>query len=200
VRGDLKAVVRAILLDSEARSNAFADDAGYGHEREPVIRLANLYRAFNAAAPSGKFVVNNQSFNFGQAPLYSPTVFNFFAPDYAQPGAIEQAGLVAPEFQITTDTTVITSANRMRNAVYQQPSATNPDAIVLDFSSLIPLTSNPALLVDSLDNLLMGGAMSPEMRTIVINAVTKIPAASTLERAQTAVHLIVTSPEFVIQE
>jgi uncharacterized protein (DUF1800 family) len=200
VRGDLKAVVRAILLDSEARSNAFADDAGYGHEREPVIRLANLYRAFNAAAPSGKFVVNNQSFNFGQAPLYSPTVFNFFAPDYAQPGAIEQAGLVAPEFQITTDTTVITSANRMRNAVYQQPSATNLDAIVLDFSSLIPLTSNPALLVDSLDNLLMGGAMSPEMRTIVITAVTKIPAASTFERAQTAVHLIVTSPEFVIQE
>ncbi len=198
VRGDLRAVVQAILLDSEARS--MPTNASYGHEREPIIRLANLYRAFNATAGSNKTVVNNQSFNFGQAPLYSPTVFNFFAPNYAQPGAIEQAGLFAPEFQITTDTTVITSANKMRSAVYQQLSSTNPDALVLDLSSLTPLASNPTGLVDALNNLLMAGEMSAEMRNIVINAVTAIPAANALERAQTAVHLLVTAPEFVIQK
>jgi uncharacterized protein (DUF1800 family) len=181
VRGDMKAVVQAILLDSEART--VTASSGYGHEREPILRLANLYRAFNASSASGKFVVNGQTFTFGQAPLYAPSVFNFFSPFYSQSGAIQNAGLVAPEFQITTDTTVITSANKMRSAVYQQPSS-NPDAIVLDLSTQTNLASNPASLVDSLNDLLMSGQMS----------------SNTLERAQTAVHLLVTSPEFVIEK
>ena len=200
VRGDLQAVVQAILLDSEARTSSLAANATYGHEREPLVRLANLYRAFNASAGSNLTMVHNQSYLFGQEPLYSPTVFNFFTPTYSAPGPIEQAGLLAPEFQITTDTTVITSANKMRSAVYQQPSSSNPDALVLDLSSLTPLASNPASLVASLNNLLMAGQMSPATQAIVVNAVTLIPAASTLERAQTAVHLLVTSPEFVIEK
>jgi uncharacterized protein (DUF1800 family) len=200
VRGDLKAVVQAILLDTEARTSSVANAASYGHEREPIVRLANLYRAFNGSAASGRFVMRNQTDNFEQAPLYSPSVFNFFAPDYSQPGAIEQAGLVAPEFQITTDTTAITSANKMRSAVYQQPSSSNPDLLVLDLSAQTRLASNPSGLVDSLNNLLMAGQMSANTRSIVINAVTQIPAASTLERAQTAVQLLVTSPEFVIEK
>jgi uncharacterized protein (DUF1800 family) len=200
VRGDLKAVVQAILLDPEARTTSSMTSASYGHEREPLIRLANLYRAFNASAASGKFAISNQTFNFGQAPLYSPTVFNFFAPDYSQSGAISQAGLDSPEFQITTDTTVITSANRMRSAVYQQASPNNPDTLVLDLSSLTALASNPAGLVDSLNPLLMAGQMSASTRSTVINAVTQISAANPLGRAQTAVHLLVTSPEFVIQK
>lgn len=200
VRGDLQAVVQAILLDNEARSSSLAANASYGREREPIIRLANLYRAFNASISTGRFAANNLTFNFGQAPLYSPSVFNFFRPDYSQPGPIEQAGLFAPEFQITTDTTVITSANKMTAAVYQQASATNPNAIVLDFSSLTGPAQNPGALVDSLNNLLMAGEMSPETRNIVVNAVMQIPAANPLERAQTAVHLLVTSAEFVIQK
>jgi len=198
VRGDLKAVIQAILLDPEARTTTFG--TGYGHEREPIIRLANLFRAFNASAASGRFVVSSPSFNFGQAALFSPTVFNFFTPDYSQPGPIQQAGLFAPEFQITTDSTVITSANSMRSAVYQQPDPNNPDAIVLDLSSLTNLASNPGSLVGLLNNLLMEGAMSSNTRSIVVKTVGKIPAANTLERAQTAVHLLVTSPEFVIEQ
>ena len=200
VRGDLKAVIQAILLDPEARSNTSAAGVGYGHEREPLIRLANLYRAFNATSASGKFNVGNQTFSFGQAALYAPSVFNFFPPDYSQSGAIEQAGLVSPEFQITTDTTVITSANRMRSAVYQQPSATNLDLLVLDFSALTPLSNDPAALVDALNPLLMGGELSANTRNVVVNAVSQISPTNTLERAQTAVHLLVTSPEFVIEK
>jgi uncharacterized protein (DUF1800 family) len=198
VRGDMKAVIQAVLLDPEART--LTGSNSYGHEREPLVRLANLYRAFNASSASGKFVVNNSTFNFGQAALYAPSVFNFFSPFYSQSGPIQNAGLVAPEFQITTDTTIITSANKMRSAVYQQPNPNNPDTIVLDLSGQTPLASNPASLVDSLNVLLMSGEMSSNMRSIVINAVTHIPAANTLERAQTAVHLIVTSPEFVIEK
>jgi uncharacterized protein (DUF1800 family) len=198
VRGDMKAVISAILLDPEARTLTASNS--YGHQREPLVRLASLFRAFNASASSGKFVVNNTNFNLAQAPLYAPSVFNFFTPSHSQVGPIQDAGLVAPEFQITTDSTVITSANVMRSAVYRQPNASNPDAIVLDLSSQAALASNPAGLVDSLNVLLMSGQMSSSMRTIVINAVTQIPATSTLERAQTAVHLIVTSPEFVIEK
>jgi hypothetical protein len=95
---------------------------------------------------------------------------------------------------------VITSANRMRTSVYQQPSDSNPDRLVLDLSSLTSLSSNPDGLVDSLNNLLMGGEMSIAMRNIVVNTVTQVPAGNTLERAQTAVHLLVTSPEFVIEK
>ena len=145
-------------------------------------------------------MLNSLSLILGQAPLYSPSVFNFFGPDYLQPGPIEQAGLFAPEFQITTDTTVITTANRMAAAVYQHASAYNPDAIALDLSSLTALAGNPAALVDSLNNLLMAGEMSIETRNIVLNTIIQIPVTSPLERAQTAVHLLVTSPEFVIQK
>lgn len=200
VRGDMQAVLRAILLDSESRSVSLTSGQGYGHEREPIVRLANLYRAFNATSASGKFVIGNQTFNFGEAALYAPSVFNFFSPDYVQAGAIGQAGLFSPEFQITTDTTVITTANKMRGNVYQQPSGTNPDAIVLDLSPLVAVANDPNAVVDLLKNLLMAGEMSDAMRNIVVNAVTQIPAANTLERAQTAVHLLVTSPEFVIEK
>ncbi len=201
VRGDMKAVVQAILLDSEARTSSIATGSNsFGHEREPLIRLANVYRAFNASSASGNFVVNGANFSFGQAPFYAPSVFNFFSPFYSQVGPIQNAGLVAPEFQITTDTTVITSANTIRSAVYQQPSLSNPNAIVLDLSAQTNLASNPAALVDSLNDLLLSGQMSTSTRNIVVNAVNQIPAANTLERAQTAVHLLVTSPEFVIEK
>ncbi len=88
----------------------------------------------------------------------------------------------------------------MRSAVYNQPSDTNPDQIVLDFSSLSALSSSPAALVDSLNYLLMAGEMSNATNDIVVNAVSQISADNSLERAQTAVHLLVTSPEFVIQK
>jgi len=198
VRGDMEAVLRAILLDSEARIASASNS--FGHEREALIRLANVYRAFNASSSSGKISVSSANFSFSQAPLYAPSVFNFFSPFYSQSGPIQNAGLVAPEFQITTDTTVITSANKIRSAVYQQPNPNNPDAIVLNLSTQTLIASNPAALVDSLNVLLMGGQMSSSMRNIVVNAVTQIPATSALERAQTAIHLIVTSPEFVIEK
>ncbi|HYR22790.1 MAG TPA: DUF1800 domain-containing protein [Chthoniobacterales bacterium] len=201
VRGDMKAVIQAILLDPEARTSSVATSSNsFGHEREPLIRLANVYRAFNASAASGNFIVNGSNFNFSQAPLYAPSVFNFFSPFYSQIGSIQSAGLVSPEFQITTDTTVMTSANKIRSAVYQQPNPNNPDVIVLDLSPQTALASNPAGLVDSLNDVLMSGQMSSGMRNIVVNAVNQIPAANTLERAQTAVHLLVTSPEFVIEK
>jgi uncharacterized protein (DUF1800 family) len=199
VRGDLKAVIQAILLDTEARSAAGISSPSYGHQREPIVRLANLYRAFNAQASTGKYIVNNVQLNYGQAPLLSPSVFNFFSPNYLQPGAIAQAGVFSPEFQITTDTTVVTTANSMRSNTYRVPGD-NPDSIILNLTPVSQLSSSPSTLVNSLNNLLMSGQMSSAVRDIVVDAVTQMPASSPLERAQTAVHLLVISPEFVIEK
>lgn len=197
VRGDLTAVVRAILMDYDARGNSKTDQ-GYGHEREPDIRLTNLLRAFHASTPDGKFSVSGGS-ALGQLPLHAPTVFNFFSPDYESPGTIAQAGLKSPEFQITTETTVIAIANFLRNAIYSGlgPSA---DRITLDLSNEITLASNPTQLVDHLNALLMNGGMSSSMRTTLINAVTQIPASNPTERAHTAVYLVINSPEFTVQK
>ncbi|MGC3988855.1 MAG: DUF1800 family protein [Chthoniobacteraceae bacterium] len=200
VRGDMKAILKAILLDYEARSPAVVTGVGYGHEREPVLRLSALYRAFNASSTGGTYPLHNLDGSLGQTPMHSASVFNFFSPNYSQPGPIAQASLFSPEFQITTDSTVISSANTMRSATFQAASTTSSTVIACDFTPQIALASNPTTLVDSLNTLLMGGQMSSAMRSQVISTVTSISASSTLERAQTAVHLIVTSPQFVIQK
>src|SRR5262249_7641108 len=109
VRGTLKAVVSALLLDYEARSTAFLNAPGYGHLREPVVRLGALLRAIHATPPAdGKWRIHNledAAFGLDQNPLRAPTVFNFFEPTYVMPGAIAQAGLVSPEFKITNEET-----------------------------------------------------------------------------------------------
>ncbi|MEY2564242.1 MAG: hypothetical protein QOH88_2435 [Verrucomicrobiota bacterium] len=198
VRGDLTAVVRAILMDYDARGSAKTAQ-GAGHEREPVIRLTNLLRAFNATSPDGKYSVRGAFAAFAEEAMHSPTVFNFFSPDYAAPGAIATAGLQSPEFQITTETTVVTTTNYLRTAIYGTlgPSTAR---ITLNLSNEIAMAADPTQLVDHLNTLLMANAMSPEMRTILINAVTQIPASNPTERARTAVYLVINSPEFAVDK
>ncbi|MFN2621951.1 MAG: DUF1800 family protein [Chthoniobacterales bacterium] len=198
VRGDLKAVVRAILMDYDARVG-FPTAQGAGHEREAVIRLTNLLRAFNATSPSGKYSVRNAYANLAEEAMHSPTVFNFFEPDYSAPGAIAAAGLKSPEFEITTDTTVISIANYLRNAIYASLGPSS-DRITLSLAEEQTRASDPAGLVDHLNSLLMAGGMSSSTRTILINAVTQIPASNTLERVRTAIYLVVNSPEFVVDK
>jgi uncharacterized protein (DUF1800 family) len=198
VRGDLKAVVRAILLDYDARVG-FVTAQGAGHGREPVIRVTNLLRAFNATSPSGKYSVRNAYANLAEEAMHSPTVFNFFEPDYSAPGAIAAAGLKSPEFEITTDTTVISIANYLRTSIYGSLGP-GTDRITLNLASEQTRAGDPAGLVDHLNSLLMAGGMSSSVRTILINAVTQIPATNTLERVRTAIYLVVNSPEFAVDK
>jgi uncharacterized protein (DUF1800 family) len=198
VRGDLRAVVRAILMDYDARGSAKTMQ-GAGHVREPVIRLTNLLRAFNATSPDGKFSIRGANANLGQEAMHSPTVFNFFSPDYSAPGAIAEAGLKSPELEITNETTVVTVANFLRTGINGGlgPSTAR---VTLNLSNEIALAANPTQLVDHLNTLLMAGNMSPEMRTILINAVTQIPATNPTERARTAIYLTINSPEFTVDK
>jgi uncharacterized protein (DUF1800 family) len=186
VRGDMRAVIRAILMDYDARGLA-KTDPGAGHQKEPVIRLTNLMRAFHATSSDGTFSIWIPD-EFGQEPLHSPTVFNFFLPDYQAPGAVALAGLRSPELQITTETTVAAVANRLLDAMWD---STYP----LDYSQEMALANNPTALVDRLNYLLMAGRMSSDLRTLLINTVSQIPSYDPEERVFTAIYLVINGPD-----
>jgi len=210
VRGDMKAVVRAILLDYEARAEAVTGNQGYGHLREPIVRLGGLLRAFHGAAPSGKFrfwYLEDPTFALGQNPLRSPTVFNFFKPDFSLPGPIATAGLSAPEFQIFTETSAIGGANFMFFLIYYgfDNTGDSTDVVTLDIASQVMIAggaggaSGPTQLVDSLNLLLMSNSMSAAMRTLLINTLSDPSLTDPTDRVQAALRLIVTSPEYLVQ-
>ena len=121
VRGDLKAVVKAILLDNEARSASVAAGAQYGKLREPVLRLTAFLRAFGVKSDSGKVLMtytDDPGLTLAQTPLRSPSVFNFYRPGYVPPGGeAAAAGMTLPEMQITSESSVAGYANYMIAAV-----------------------------------------------------------------------------------
>ena len=117
VRGDLFAVAKAILLDEEARNGHTTDPENFGKLREPIIRLVHLWRVFEARDGRNRYGYRFPEEEFGQAPLRSPSVFNFFRPTFSPVGALRNAGLLAPEFQITNETTIVTLANRFQAGV-----------------------------------------------------------------------------------
>lgn len=200
VRGDLGAVVRAILTDYEARTTTTLNYQGTGHLREPLLRTTAVLRAFNGSSVSTNYALNNTDSQLAQTPLRAATVFNFFEPDYVNPGEIALAGLYAPEFQITSETTVIQYLNFQRDGVYRNNGYKGE--LVLDLSYEQSLATNPTALVDHLNPLLLAGNMSGALRSYLITQVTALPGstpAQLLERARTAVHLIITSAEFCVQ-
>lgn len=199
VRGDLGAVVRAILLDYEARSPEVLGNFGYGKLKEPLLRATALLRAFGARSRSGRYLQPDPEGPFGQAALRSPTVFNFFEPYYVQPGVLASAGLYAPEYQILTDTTAISIPNALRNFIYTGEKA-GDQTLVLDLAPLIPLAKSPGELVDHLSLVFCAGAFPEKARAPVLEALAKLPPASSdTERVRTALDLVVTSPYAAIQ-
>ena len=202
VRGDMKAVIRAVLLDYEARSPELINQQGYGKQREPVLRFSALLRTFNAKAQTGKFRIWNLESpidSLGQNPLRAPSVFNFFEPNYVHPGNIAAAGLFSPEFQITNDTQIIGSTNQLSNVVYNG-FGYNQDRLALDLTEVSAKAADPDVLVDYLNLLLMSGQISPSMRNIIVTTLREIPPNEADNRAKTAIRLIVTSPQFAVQK
>ena len=212
VRGDLKAVFKAILLDPEARTYDPANTT-YGKLREPVLRLSSMLRAFDARSTSGRYSglddTDSITSSLGQTVLRSPTVFNFFRPGYTPPNsAAANAGLVAPEMQLTNEVSVAGFLNFMRDKL--RPNASRD--IQPDFSPLAALAGDPAALVERVNLLLMSGQMSPALRALVVAGVSgrAMPAATSSnadavqavknERALIAVMLTMASPDYMIQK
>ncbi|HEY0780831.1 MAG TPA: DUF1800 family protein, partial [Thermoanaerobaculia bacterium] len=209
VRGDMKAILRAILRDYEARSTQVIAQQGYGHLREPIVRFGGLLRSYSAAAPSGKYRITSledPQFGLGQNPLRSPTVFNFFEPGFALPGPIAQAGLASPEFQITNEIQVIGNANTLGGVIFYgfDPGTDPNDVIQSNYSELYNLLvqSGPGALVDRLNLQLMGGAMSAAMRADLVQMLNDLAAQSTdpLDQVRTALWIVEISPEGAVQK
>ena len=162
VRGDMKAVITAILMDPEARDSAgdFSNPQ-YGKVREALVRYTEWARAFTAQSRTGSYYLGSTEdpiWGLGQMWLRSPTVFNWFAPGYVPPGtSIEQAGLVAPEMQMTNVSSVVGYLNYMQNAI---GSDANRGADVFSsYDTEMGLAATPDALLDRINLLLMAGEM-----------------------------------------
>lgn len=201
VRGDLQAVVRAILLDSEARTAALADAPSFGKLREPIRRLTGWARAFGASSPSNSWPIGDTSSTanrLGQSPGRAPSVFNFFRPGYTPPGStIAAQGLVAPEFQITSEPSVIAYVNYMAGLVSAGTGDFRPD-----YGRAVALAGDSGALLDEVD-LLLGARLSADTKTSIRGAVDAIaPGTATglQNRVYTAVLLTLAAPEFLVQK
>ncbi len=206
VRGDMAAVVAAILLDPEARNPESVDFSTRGRLREPILRLSHWMRSFGATSNSGRFSIlgtDDPATNLGMTVLRSPSVFNFYRPQYTPPNtAIAAARLVSPEMQITHETSVAGYLNSMLNTI--ELGGGSSFDISSDYAEAKALAHNPAQLIDHIDLLLTHGSMSEELKMLIIQAVELVPMpqeeddAARLQRSQIAVYLAISSPEYLV--
>jgi uncharacterized protein (DUF1800 family) len=199
-RGNLGAVVKAILLDAEARPATPA--ATTGKVKEPLLRLTQMWRAYGAKAASGLYRVGNVNGAFGQGPLQSPSVFNFFNPFYAPPGEVSDQGLVSPEMQIATEYLNTTTGNAFYNFVFAWNStATNPAAnsVLLDYTAELPLVGDSEALVTKIADKMLGGQISATLKAEAKAAIERVPVTNAGQRVSEALYLVATSPEYVVQ-
>ena len=213
VRGDLGAVVKAVLLDTEARAGFSANN--YGKLREPILKLSHLWRAFNITR--GNHSSEREEYNtgspsldlleqdFGQAVLRSPSVFNFYHPDYSPPGVVRDAGLVAPVFEILTENNQLNITNRLVSQVIRHyagnPSNSERNPSYLDFSTELELAANSDELLDHLDLLMLNQMMSADMRAELKSHIDSLPddAQGLSQRVRDTISLIAVSPEYSVQ-
>jgi uncharacterized protein (DUF1800 family) len=207
-RGNLAAVIKALLLDADAR--AAPASATAGKLKEPLLRLTQLWRAFAASSQSGKYNVQNITGLIGQGPLQAPSVFNFFSPFYAQPGEIANQGLVAPEMQMTTEylSSLWTDYVFVLAFCYTTtpiqgcppvPDALRPDLVVIDVAPEHTLAANPQALVDAIAARLVGGSVSTTLSTQAKSMVERAPAGESALRVAEALYLLASAPEIALQ-
>jgi uncharacterized protein (DUF1800 family) len=200
VRGDLRAVVAAILLDAEARDAA--PPANFGKQREPVMRFANFLRALDAKAANGRNAIHyleSADNGLGQSPLLSPSVFNFFSPNFRPAGKIAAAGLVAPEFQITTETTVVGGLNFFANLFSNGGYGSDDSKLQLNTSALEAKALDANALIAELNTLFCNGQMSTALQTRLRTLINAININDKPYRVRASLILISLSPDFVIQ-
>ena len=200
-RGNLKAVLKAILLDSEARSASVAAGSSAGKLREPMLRLAGWARAWHAASPSDAWAIGattDPSTRLGQSPLRSPSVFNFFRPGYVPPNsAIASAGLVAPEFQLNNESSVVGAVNYLQRAM----SGAGVGDVAADYTPLLALADDAVALVAEINLVLAAGQLGDATATTIATAVATLAGGTDALRAKriyAALTLTVAAPDYVV--
>jgi uncharacterized protein (DUF1800 family) len=218
VRGDMKAVVKAVLTHPEARQRS--DTAG--KVREPVLRMSALLRAFNYRSDTGEYRIgntDNPATSLGQTPLRAPSVFNFYRPGYVPPGTNAAAqNLAVPEMQIVHETSAAGYVNVMRDAIGSgvgattNASGTSRRDLQPDFTAELALADQPGVLVDRIGTKLLYGAMPADLKADILGAIERIAvpaptssnasqvAAAKRNRVNAALFLTMVSPEFLVQK
>ena len=207
VRGDLFAIAKAILLDADARGDQTLNDPKFGRLHEPMVRVTRLVRAFNAGKNTPDLQYWATSLNrggdadaLGEWPMYSPSVFNFFSPNYRHLGVIAQNGLGSPEFQILNSVTSATLGNQLAayiDTVLHERLAGGTPRFEFDFAKEIALANTPDALVAHLDLFMCNGQMSATTRQKILDGVVKL--ANATERVKFAVWLAAVSADGAVQ-
>ncbi|MEO7098254.1 MAG: DUF1800 family protein [Luteolibacter sp.] len=201
VRGNLAAVVKAILLDPEARSQPLSP--AFGKVREPVIRTMHMGRLFHLAEAHPEFVWWNWTDTFysfsAEEPMNSPSVFNFYTPVYQAPGDIRNAGLVSPGFQIVNTYSAVSFPNLLWDYLHDGMKAGWDWNFPFDYRDSLNLAENPDALVDQSNLLICAGSMTSRTRGIMLGALAN-PALSQKDRVALAIWIAMTSPEGVVQK
>ncbi len=201
VRGNLAALVSAVLMDPEARGSV-RPEPNYGHLREPVQYALNLLRAFNAKsvnlAASSDGYINPQTSAMSQDVFRPLTVFSYYPADYLLPGSTT---ILAPQFGLMDSTSALKRANFVNTMVFSTIGVgpNSPNGTALDLSGLQAMAGDPTAMVSYLDRLLLHGTMSAAMKTSVVNAVNAVPASNPRLRAQQALYLVATSSQYQVE-
>lgn len=200
-RGDFKAVIKAILLDDEARRDPAPTDATRGRLQEPVVRFIQWARTFSLGSPTDLWnigVLSDPATRLGQSPMRSPTVFNFFRPGYVPPNSeLGKQGITAPEFEITDESTTVGWVNFAQTFVVSGVGETRPS-----YTAELALAADAAALVQRVARLLAPGNLSAATQSLITQAVGTLPSATEanrLNRVYAAVHLVLAAPEYLVQ-
>ena len=202
VRGDLRAVIRAVLLDPEARTASPPTDPNWGKVREPVLRFVQWARTFTASSSTDVWGIGDTTdpaTRLGQSPLRSPSVFNFFRPGYVPPNtSFAASGRVAPELQITNESTVVGYANYMQTRIQSGIADVLPN-----YAAEQALADDVTKLVDRVATRLAGGTISEATLASIRTAVGTISAATDagrLNRVRATIMLVLCAPEYLVQK
>lgn len=202
VRGDMKAVIKAVLLDEEARTCEWYNDDVQGKLKEPIIRYTHFARAIGGYSDDGKYW--NYGFDYnddaGQHPMYSPSVFNFYWPDFQPIGPIGNEGYFAPEFQSYNSRTSIGFVNFVNEwAVNERLLRTseNPEGLVFTkLDDLFEYAEDTEILLNELDILLTNGMLKDDTREIITTIVD--PVEDDIEKVKLTIYLMVISADYNI--
>jgi uncharacterized protein (DUF1800 family) len=196
VRGDMKTVLRAILLDPEARGDVKSDPS-YGQLREPVLMVTAFLRATGAVTDGAGLA--DRVANLGQRPYSAPSVFNFYPPDFTVPGT----DLVSPEFGIHNSSTAVGRSNLVYSLLYTgiagDPTVPNATGTQIATTALEALAADPEALTSKVESLLTGGPLPSFPHAIVAKAVALVPATNKTGRVRMALYLTASSYFFQVQ-
>jgi uncharacterized protein (DUF1800 family) len=210
-RGNLKAVVEAVLMDVEARNDA--PGPNYGHLKEPVLAFTSILRAFSVRSANGTVnsdgYLNPQITNQDQDVFRPPTVFSYYPADFIAPGA---PGVFGPEFGILSASTTLRRSNMVNTILGNMttnltnayitivPTGANaPAGTGIDLNPWLGLANDPAGMIVALNRIMMHGSMSPQMQSSIISAINAVPATNALLRVRQAIYLVATSSQYQVQ-